>query len=93
VSKKVNECDLCTLSCYEKYVAAQCYLQRVADERGVKVEDLRAKPVDPTVPQTEVRTYTVDGDTYHSSSPRSEADWDELMRQAKKRDEEARRRK
>jgi hypothetical protein len=95
INAKVYDCDSCPLTASDKDLAIRCKLEEMADEKGLTVEELRERyrqNRQPSLNSSQDSTETIDGQTIHNSSPKSAADWDELIRQAKKRDAEAKRR-
>jgi hypothetical protein len=90
INKKMNECELCTLTPEERSIGYRCLVKKMADERGLTSDELieQNRKSQSKVPQTETKSAVYDGKS--QASPRSKEDWDELIKQARKRDAEAR---
>ena len=100
INRKVYDCESCTLTDWDKKQAIDCKVQEMADDKGVTRDQLikdhyennqRNRPITKTA-TTEPPSEILDGSSVRRSAPQSQADWDKLMREAKKRDAEYRRR-
>jgi hypothetical protein len=94
LNRKMNECELCTLTPEERSIGYRCLVKKMAHDRGLTSDELieQNRKSQSEVPRTETRSSVYDGAQINQASPRSNEEWDELIKQAKKRDAEARKR-